>query len=205
MSLNLDDIARLAGVSRATASRVINNHLDVSAVTRQKVQKIIDKYHFKPNLAARMLVTQKTSIIGIIIGDPTRAFRSYHTSILFQGINDITYERDHATLTWWQHITTEKDHFSERILQQKRLMDGMLITSTEIENALTDPRWAASARHDGAGAGCQPGTPDRREADQYARRLTTGHGAECTHGPTRISQYEHSVHHARSRPGTLRE
>ncbi len=138
MPLNLDDIARLAGVSRATASRVINNHPDVSAATRQKVQNVIDEYHFKPNLAARMLVTQKTSIIGIIICNPTRAFRSYYTSILFQGINDVTYERDYATLTWWQRVTTETDRFSERILQQKRLMDGMLISSAEIESALTD-------------------------------------------------------------------
>lgn len=138
MALNLDDIARLAGVSRATVSRVINNHPDVSAATRQKVQDVIDKYHFKPNLAARMLVTQKTHIIGIIISNPTRTFRSYYTSILFQGINDVTYERDYATLIWWQRMAVEKDRFSERILQQKRLMDGMLISSAEIENTLTD-------------------------------------------------------------------
>jgi len=54
---NLEDIARKAGVSRSTVSRVINNEPYVSERTRAKVQAVIEAEGFSPNPAARMLVT----------------------------------------------------------------------------------------------------------------------------------------------------
>lgn len=138
MKLNLDDIARLAGVSRATASRVINHHPDVSAGTREKVLKIIEANHYQPNLAARMLVTQRTQILGIVIQYPEAAFVSEYVPILMNGVNAVTEQRDYAVLMWWEHAGAEKDHFAERILAQKRLMDGILITVASIVSPLID-------------------------------------------------------------------
>jgi LacI family transcriptional regulator len=138
MKLNLDDIAKLAGVSRATASRVINHHPDVSAGTREKVLKVIEANHYQPNLAARMLVTQRTQIIGIVIQYPEAAFVSEYVPILMDGVNAVTERRDYAVLMWWEHAGVEKDHFAERILAQKRLMDGMIITVASIVSPLID-------------------------------------------------------------------
>ncbi len=49
---NIHEIAKLAGVSSATVSRVINNHPYVSEPTRQRVQEVIDRLDYVPNLNA---------------------------------------------------------------------------------------------------------------------------------------------------------
>ena len=136
--MNLDDIAQLAGVSRATVSRVINDHPDVSRTTREKVRVIIEQHNFQPNLAARMLVTQRTRIVGIVICEPFHTFSTPYGSTIIQGISDVTEERDYAMLVGWQRHRSEKDRFSRRIVQQNRLMDGMLITSTDMDSELIE-------------------------------------------------------------------
>lgn len=67
--MNSSDIAKLANVSRSTVSRVINNYKNVPESTRKKVQEIIDKYGYTPNLSARSLAGKANNIIGIFIGD----------------------------------------------------------------------------------------------------------------------------------------
>jgi LacI family transcriptional regulator len=136
--MNLDDIAQLAGVSRATVSRVINDHPDVSKTTREKVRGIIEQHNFQPNLAARMLVTQRTRIVGVVICEPFQTFSTPYGSTIIQGISDVTDERDYAMLVWWQQNRAEPDRFSRRIVHQKRLMDGMLITSTDMDSELIE-------------------------------------------------------------------
>ena len=65
--LTLDTIAKMAGVSPATVSRVLNNYPNVRESTRNRVQQIIDETGFRPNLAARSLASQKTSLLGLVI------------------------------------------------------------------------------------------------------------------------------------------
>nr|WP_322097717.1 LacI family DNA-binding transcriptional regulator [Nakamurella alba] len=60
------DVARLAGVSHMTVSRVLNDHGSVSAETRRKVRAAIDELGYRRNVAARTLVTRRSSTIGII-------------------------------------------------------------------------------------------------------------------------------------------
>ena len=52
----MSDVARLAGVSHQTVSRVINGHPNISPSTRAKVQRAIDRLGYRPNTAARALV-----------------------------------------------------------------------------------------------------------------------------------------------------
>ena len=136
--MNLDDIARIAGVSRTTVSRVINDHPDVSAPTREKVRKIIEEHRFHPNPVARMLVTKQTRIIGVGFHNPTYLFPSYYASTLYLGINRVAYERNYATLMWWEQSHMEKDYFTRRILQQRRLMDGILIATADVSALLIE-------------------------------------------------------------------
>ncbi len=63
------DIAKLANVSRATVSRVINNYDNVPEETRRKVQAVIDEHGYTPNQAARSLVGKESNIIGIFLAD----------------------------------------------------------------------------------------------------------------------------------------
>ena len=60
------DVARLAGVSHQTVSRVINDHPNVSEATRQRVLAAIDALGFRPNRAARSLVTGRTEVVGVV-------------------------------------------------------------------------------------------------------------------------------------------
>ncbi len=63
------DIAKIAGVSRSTVSRVINNYPNVPQKTRDKVLKIIEKYNYVPDASARILAGIKNMTIGLFIID----------------------------------------------------------------------------------------------------------------------------------------
>src|SRR4051794_2139185 len=62
----LIDVARGAGVSYQTVSRVINNHPNVAPETRQRILEIIDTLGYRPNSTARSLVTQRSFTLGIV-------------------------------------------------------------------------------------------------------------------------------------------
>lgn len=66
------DVAQLAEVSYQTVSRVINGHVSVSASTRSRVLKIICEVNYQPNVVARSLVTNNSSILGLLLSDPER-------------------------------------------------------------------------------------------------------------------------------------
>lgn len=59
MALTLEEVARLAGVSRSTVSRVINEHPGVRPEVRERVWQVIHQCGYKPNLAARALASQR--------------------------------------------------------------------------------------------------------------------------------------------------
>ena len=71
MAMTISDIARLAGVSRATVSGVLNNSPLVSAKTKKRVLEIIEKHNYKPNEIARALTLKQTGILGLIVKDIT--------------------------------------------------------------------------------------------------------------------------------------
>ncbi len=64
--VTLEDVARAANVSSQTVSRVVNNHPHVSDTTRRRVQEIVRQLGYRPNRAARSLVTQRSFMLGII-------------------------------------------------------------------------------------------------------------------------------------------
>ena len=68
--VRLDDVARHAGVSLSTASRVISdNGYPVAEATRQRVLEAVRTLNYSPSVLARALVTKRTQIVGVIVGD----------------------------------------------------------------------------------------------------------------------------------------
>ena len=67
--MTIYDIAREAGVSASTVSRVINKNSGIKESTRTRVQKLLDEYNYTPDASARGLVTQASKFIGILIED----------------------------------------------------------------------------------------------------------------------------------------
>ena len=62
----IDDVAKLAGVSIKTVSRVVNNEPNVREATRAKVEKAIAELNYRPNLAARNLASHHSHLIALI-------------------------------------------------------------------------------------------------------------------------------------------
>lgn len=63
--LTIRDLAKKAGVSVATVSRVLNNYPDVSSETKQRVLKLAEEMNYRPSAAARTLVTRRSNILGV--------------------------------------------------------------------------------------------------------------------------------------------
>lgn len=88
----LEDVAKVAGVSRATVSRVVNGGNLVAAQTSKSVRQAIEKLGYQPNRAARALVTRRTGAIAVIVPESDdRVFsdpffpQAYHGAL--QGFN----------------------------------------------------------------------------------------------------------------------
>ena len=69
-AITISDVARLAGVSKKTVSRVVNNEATVSDETRQKVQKVIAETWFVPNPQARALAFRRSFLVGLVYDNP---------------------------------------------------------------------------------------------------------------------------------------
>jgi DNA-binding LacI/PurR family transcriptional regulator len=85
--LKLEDIGRMAGVSRATVSRVVNGEQNVRPEVRARVEDVIRRTGYTPNAAARSLVSKRTGVIGLVI--PSRVhnlFEDPYFALLIQGV-----------------------------------------------------------------------------------------------------------------------
>lgn len=74
MGVTLKDIARDLGVSVITVSKALRNHSDISEQTKARVLKRVQELNYRPNLAARALVTGRTNMIGFVIPDLLNSF-----------------------------------------------------------------------------------------------------------------------------------
>lgn len=84
-TVTIYDVAREAGVSMATVSRVVNGNPNVKPSTRKKVTEVIERLKYRPNAVARGLASKKTTTVGVIIPDVTNLY----FSSLARGIDDI--------------------------------------------------------------------------------------------------------------------
>lgn len=71
---NIKDVAKYCGVSAMTVSRALNNSKEISFETKEKILKACEELGYKPNYAARSLITKKTKMIGLIIPDITNQY-----------------------------------------------------------------------------------------------------------------------------------
>lgn len=129
--LNLEDIAEMAGVSRSTVSRVLNDDPKVSDGVRARVQKVLADTRFHPNAAARSLATHRTCIIGLIFPRVfTMMFTDPWASVLIKGCLEGS-ERADLSLVHMLVSTDDQasvDRFFERSVMGRHL-DGVILAS----------------------------------------------------------------------------
>ena len=87
----IKEVARLAGVSLGTVSRVINGHPTVAPDIRKRVQAAIDKLGFRPNRVARSLRSQQSHTFGLVIPDVTNPFFAELVKSLDQSASEFGY------------------------------------------------------------------------------------------------------------------
>ena len=66
--LTIFDIAKIAGVSRSTVSRALNNDSGISDETKEKILNVIKEMNYRPNVNARRTVTRRCECLGLYIG-----------------------------------------------------------------------------------------------------------------------------------------
>ena len=89
--ITINDIAKLAGVSKTTVSFFLNGKFDkMSDETRRKLEDVITRTNYHPNTIARSLNYKQTYLIGVVIGDITNSFANQ----IVKGIDD--YSREHG-------------------------------------------------------------------------------------------------------------
>lgn len=135
MSLTLEDIARQAGVSRATVSRVLNGDEHVRESTRNRVLEVLQQYNFQPNLAARGLAAGRTNVIGLVIPAGLSAlFADPYFPILIQGATSVCNLRDYSLMLWLAE--PEYERRTIRKILHGGLLDGVIVSSSLMDDPI---------------------------------------------------------------------
>lgn len=125
-NVTIYEIAKMAGVSASTVSRVINNRPGVKAATKKLVLEYLEKYHYSPNETARGLVNQSSRMIGILISDLRT---THHTDGIAYIQRELTKLGYGCLIMNTGHGESEKARYIQ-ILNQRRVEAAVLIGST---------------------------------------------------------------------------
>ncbi|HZY42419.1 MAG TPA: LacI family DNA-binding transcriptional regulator, partial [Anaerolineae bacterium] len=133
--MNLEQIAKLSGVSRSTVSRVINNDPNVSETTREKVRQVVRHFNYEPNAAARGLAAGCTHVLGLVIPMGVSAlFTDPYFPILIQGISSACNAHEYSVMLWLAEPEYERRQI--RQIMHSGLIDGVIVASTLTNDAL---------------------------------------------------------------------
>jgi LacI family transcriptional regulator len=116
------DVAKLAGVSPITVSRVINNSGYISAATRDRVETVIKEIGYVPNTLARGLRSKRTNTLALVVTDITNP---YFTSMA-RGVEDVAGASNYAVIYCNTDESETKEEKYANILAQRQV-DGVLL------------------------------------------------------------------------------
>jgi len=133
--INSTEIAKLAGVSRSTVSRVINNYSNVPEKTKQKVLKVIQQYNYYPNLSAQVLAGKRTRTIGLFMVDSGRVSGDSISSLLLARVIDNASSHGYYVLTHIVHDMKDQDEARtiKESFYQRRIDGGVFIGAANHE------------------------------------------------------------------------
>jgi DNA-binding LacI/PurR family transcriptional regulator len=127
--MNIDLIAKKAGVSRATVSRVINNFPGIKEETRKRVEDVIREVNYIPSAAARSLVRRRSNIIGALIYNITQPFWGNYISGIEDGVAPTDYGLFFANSkkhqTFWDYQKAYKGNLKNLVSHG---VDGVIMT-----------------------------------------------------------------------------
>src|SRR5207244_10312662 len=140
---NLDGVAKRAGVSTATVSRVLNNQNVVKNSTRARVLKAAEELKYHPNLHARSLARGKSRTLGILVSNMENPF----FFDIYRALESAAHARGYEV------VVANTDYSSEQLVSSVRLMIGWRVAGlaaivsemdSHLMQVLTDSRYPLS-------------------------------------------------------------
>jgi LacI family transcriptional regulator len=123
MKTTIADVARVANVSKATVSTILNNKPGISEETRERVLKVIQRLNYRPNEIARSLIIKKTKSIGLVIKEIDNP---YFTKIM-KGVFDACSEFGYTVLLGSSELSPLQERKSIETLTDQRV-DGLILS-----------------------------------------------------------------------------
>ncbi len=127
MKITINEVAKLAGVSKATVSRVMNNSKPVNPEKHERVLRAIKELEFVPNAVARGLVHKRTGLVGVVIPDITNPFFAE----LVKGVEEVVREKNYNMILCNTAHNTEKEINYLKMLKEK-YVDGIIFMTAKV-------------------------------------------------------------------------
>jgi LacI family transcriptional regulator len=131
--ITIAEVAREAGVSEQTISRVINNKGEISEATRGRVLEVIERLGYRPSSLARSLKTQRSHTIALVVPDVANPFFSE----IARGAEDAAHAAGYSLLLGNTVEDPEREVSVLRTLEEKRV-DGTVLCSSRLINGMLD-------------------------------------------------------------------
>ncbi|KIL40435.1 transcriptional regulator [Gordoniibacillus kamchatkensis] len=125
MKPTLKDVAKMAGVSLGTASKVINNEGNVKPDLQMKVWDAVKRLNYHPNAVARSLKSANTHTLAVLLADITNPFQM----TLAKGIEEVMYQHGYQLLISSTKENSEIEKKNLKMLYEKRV-EGLIVCTT---------------------------------------------------------------------------
>ncbi len=136
--LTLEDIAKQAGVSRSTVSRVVNDDPNVNEDVRKRVQQVIASTGYHPHAAARMLASHRSWMIGLVLPRTvSNFFIDPYFPRLTQGVAQACNQHNYTLGLFLVETKEDEKRIFPRI-SRKGLLDGVLLQTAQQGDRLID-------------------------------------------------------------------
>ena len=126
MGVTIRDVAKEAGVSATTVSRVFNHEDLVTEKTRERVRRIAREMGYQPNATAKSLSHGRTDAIGIVLPAPHGEFFSE----IIRGVDEVAQASGHYLLISSSHYSFSESEAAFQALQGR--VDGLLVMTTHV-------------------------------------------------------------------------
>jgi LacI family fructose operon transcriptional repressor len=123
---SIKDVAKAAGVSTATVSRVLANNAPIRPETRERVMQAVAALDYRPNLIARSLRAQKSTKIGLVVSD----IRNPFFTAIGRAVEDTAYEQGYSVLMCNTDENPEKETMYLNILHDENVA-GVIFSPTQ--------------------------------------------------------------------------
>lgn len=124
------DVAQLAGVSQSAVSRAFTEGASISEAKRAKVKAAAEQLGYQPNLIARSLITRRTGIIGLAIGNLSNPF---YTQLIYS-LSEKLQHRNYHLLLFTVPEATSSDDLLEDVINYR--LDALILTAAELSSQL---------------------------------------------------------------------